>query len=417
MPSPSDYIVYQAPGVAYGVIPRNDEGTPHSHVLIAGVSIFLTGNSYLLEILQMDKYFLRIKKGKGVLQQYDVVVGTDSADVDLVWRGEAATRSIAGSVTWSAGGGAAGARVGIFEDTNGNGQVDAGGMDVDGDYIPDERCISYIDVNADGTFVGQVPASGALLVRAEIKNVGRSQVAPLADTVTLTIPSPIKVDFQIVDADTSLPLPGRLLVVGSHAAYPDARVFEIYDRIDGVVQQLHAIRGTTVDMGDGVDPAMYLPAGGTYRIFASRGTEWSVASQPVSGTANVDLTFTLKHVVPTPGYVGGDFHVHQIGSPDSPVGSDERVRSAVSSGVEIFAVTDHDYIADLQPLVEQMNLADKVRVLPGIEVTPFAYGHFIAWPLTPDNDSANHGARLWSACAGSPPSNCSVLDPSRATAD
>ncbi len=394
-PNPSDYIVYQGPDVAYGLIPRNEAGTPHAHILIAGVSIFLTGNSFLLEILQMDKYYLRVAKGKGVMQHYDLVVGNNASDVDLVWRAEAAPRAISGTVSWSGGGAAAGARVGIFEDTNGNGQLDAGGTDSTGDSIPDERSLGYIDVKADGTFSGQVPATGAILVRAEIKNVGRSQAVPLADTVTLTIPSPIKVDFQIVDADTSLPIPGRLVVVGTHPAYPDSRVFEVYDRVAGIVQQLHAIRGTTVDMGDGVDPALYLPSGGTYRIFASRGTEWSVASQPVSGTADVDLTFTLKHVVPTPGYFGGDYHVHQIGSPDSPVASDERVRSAVSAGIEVFAVTDHDYVADLQPLVEQMGLGDKVRVMPGIEVTPFAYGHFNAWPMTPDDSSANRGAIDW----------------------
>lgn len=394
-PNPTDFIVYQGPGVAYGLIPRNDAGVAHAHILIAGVSILLTGNSFFLEILQKDKYYLHVAKGKGVMQKYDLVVGHNAADVDRVWRHDAAPRTVSGSVAWSAGGPATGARVGVFEDTNGNGQLDPGGVDSDGDSVPDEHAVGYIDVAADGTFSGPVPATGNLLVRAEVKNVGRSQVVPLADSVSLAIPSPIKVDFQIVDADTSLPIPGRLVVIGSHPASPDGRVFETYDRADGVVQQLHAIRGTTVDMGDGVDPALYLPAGGTYRIYASRGTEWSVASQPVSGSAPVDLTFTLKHVVPTPNYLASDWHVHQIGSPDSAVPSDERIRGAVSAGVEMFAVTDHDYISDLQPIVEQMHLQSYVRVLPGIEVTPFAYGHYNAWPMTPDNDSANHGAVDW----------------------
>src|SRR4029077_9159514 len=60
-----------------------------------------------------------------------------------------------------------------------------------------------------------------------------------------------------------------------------------------------------------------------------------------------------------------------------------------------FAVTDHDYIADLEPLVQQMGLARLVRAVPGIEVTPFPYGHFNSWPLVPDNTSANHGAIDW----------------------
>jgi hypothetical protein len=399
-PQPSDYVVYQGPDVAYGLIPRHDTPVVHSHVLIAGVSILLAGNSYLLEVLQQDKYFLHMKPGKGYLQRYDLVVGHNAADIDVAWRNEAAPRAISGRVDWTGGGAAAGARVGIFEDTNGNGQLDPAGDDADGDFIPDDHAVGYIDVAADGTYSGLVPSTGNLLVRAEVKNQGRSDAVPLAETVNLTIPSPIKVDFQIVDADSGLTIPGRLIAIGSHPAFPDKRVFEFYDRANGVVEQLHAIRGTTVDLGDGTDPALYLPAGGTYRIYASRGTEWSVASQPVSGSANVDLTFTLKHVVPTTGYISSDWHVHQIGSPDSPVPSDERIRSAVSAGIEMFAVTDHDYVSNLQPLVEQMGLADRLRVVSGIEVTPFAYGHYNAWPMVPQDGSANYGAIDWARGQG-----------------
>jgi hypothetical protein len=37
--------------------------------------------------------------------------------------------------------------------------------------------------------------------------------------------------------------------------------------------------------------------------------------------------------------------------------------------------------------------------VPGIEVTPFPYGHFNTWPLEPDDSSANHGAIDWAAGA------------------
>lgn len=395
-PQPSDYVLYQAPGVAYGVIPRDAKPTPHTHALLAGVSIFLTGNTYLLEILQRDKYFLHLKPRGGYMQRYDLAVGRDAADIDQAWRTNETFRAIEGTVTWSAGAPAAGARVGVFRDGNGNGTLDEPEVDDDGDFTPDDLAVSYLDVAPDGTFHGQVPTSaGNLLLRAEVKNVGRSQVVPVSDSVTLTIPSPVKVDYQILDADTSMPMPGTLLVIGEHPAFPDKRVFEVYDRADGVVTQLYAIRGTTVDVGDGTDPALYLPAGGTYRIYASRGTEWSVASEAVTGSADVDLTFTLKRVVPTAGYFATDWHVHQVGSPDSPVGSDDRIRSAVANGIEMFAVTDHDFVSDLQPLVEEMGLASQLRVVPGLEVTPFAYGHYNSWPIVPDTTSGNRGAIDW----------------------
>ncbi|HTL37562.1 MAG TPA: CehA/McbA family metallohydrolase, partial [Kofleriaceae bacterium] len=264
------------------------------------------------------------------------------------------------------------------------------------DYIPDDHAVSYIDVKPDGSFTGTVPTTvGNLLLRAEVKNVGRSQAVPVAANATLTIPSPVKVDYQILDADTGMPIPGTLLVMGTHPAFPDKRLFETYDRAPGVVQLQSCIRGTTVDVGDGVDAPLYLPADGTYRIYASHGTEWSVASASVTGNANVDLTFTLKHVVPTDGYFSTEWHVHMLGSPDSPVTAEERVRGSVANGIEMFAVTDHDYVSDLQPTVEQLGLQSHLRVVPGIEVTPFAYGHYMTWPIAPDPASANRGAIDW----------------------
>jgi hypothetical protein len=394
-PAPSDYVVYQGPGVAYGVIPRHDKPVPHTQTLIAGVSIVLNGNSSLLDILQTDKpKFLNLNAKKGLLQKYDVVVARDSNAIDAVWRKGETMQPVAGKVQWSSGTAAAGARVGVFIDGNGNGQLDDETVDSDDDGTIDDHAVSYMDVQADGTFSGEAPA-GNLFVFAEVKNAGRSQPVPVADNLTLTIPAPVKVDYQIIDFDTSQPIPGTLLVIGDHPAFPDGRLFETYDREEAVVTQMHAIRGTTVDVGDGVDEPLYLPANGTYRVYASRGTEWSVASASVTGTANVDLTFTLKHVVPTPGYFSSDWHVHQVGSPDSPVMDADRVRSAVAAGVEMFAATDHDYVTDLQPVVEQLGLTNYLRVAPGIEVTPFAYGHFNSWPLQPDYTSANHGAIDW----------------------
>ncbi len=394
-PQPSDYVVYQAPGIAYGVIPRHDKPVAHTQTVIAGVSIILDGNSSLLEIVQRDRpRFLNMDPGKGAMQRYDLVLGRDSNAIDEVWRNKETLQPVSGKVQWSGGGVAAGARVGVFIDGNGNGVLDSVEVDLDGDGTPDDHAVSYMDVEADGTFSGKVPA-GNLFVFAEVKNAGRSQPVLLADNLTLTIPSPVKIDFQIADADTTMPMPGTLLVMGNHPAFPDKRLFEVYDRTPGVVTQLHAIRGTTTDLGDGADPALYVPANGTYRVYASRGTEWSTASASVTGTANVNLSFMLKRVVPTAGYFATDWHVHQIGSPDSPVLQEDRVRSAVANGIEMFAATDHDYVTDMQPVVEALGLTRLLRVVSGIEVTPFAYGHFNAWPIQPDDASPNKGAIDW----------------------
>jgi hypothetical protein len=399
-PEPSDYVIYQGPGVSYGIIPRNDPAIVHTQASVAGVSIQLLGASSLLDILQPAKYSLHLAPGKGVLQRYDLAVGHDGADIDQIFRSynHEPLQAVSGTVAMSGGESSAGARVGVFIDGNGNGIVDDSTV-VDGSGAPYDRIITYMDVASDGTFSGQISTtSGTLLARAEIKNVGRSPAAPIASAMSLTIPSPIKVDYTIVDDETGQPIPGRLVVIGDHPAFPDNRVFEVYDRLPGVVTQEHSIRGTTVDQGSGADEPLYLPANGSYRIYVSHGTEWSMTSQAVdssAGTAPVSLTFRLRHVNPTPGYYATDWHVHQVGSPDSNIASDERIRSAVSQGVEMFAVTDHDYVSDLQPLVESLGLTHLLRVVPGIESTPFAYGHYNAWPLTYNPNDASHGAIDW----------------------
>lgn len=385
-----DYVVYQAPGVSYGVIPRHNQTaaqaqpTLNTSVLIAGVSIFLLGVDQLLDILDRDQDFLILEPHRGVLRAYDFTVATDAAAIGNLYRTTKALaqREVSGRVQWSVGGPAKGARVGVFEDRNSDGQLD---NNSDGQLDP---VVTYFDAAADGSFAGKVPDQGNLLVRAEVKDVGRSPTAPASASAMLTVPSPIHVDYDVVDAATNAPIPARLLVIGQHPASPDLRLFETYDRIAGVVQSLHTV-------GDGSDPVLELPAGGNYRIFASRGTEWSVADAKVSGQPAAPIKFSLSHVAPATGYFSTEWHVHQVGSPDSPVLSEERLRSAASSGVEMFAITDHDFVTDLQPLVRKLGLEQIIRALPGIEVTPFAYGHFNAWPVQPLDYSPNRGAIDW----------------------
>jgi hypothetical protein len=129
------------------------------------------------------------------LEYYDLVLGHDASDVDAVWRtGNGETlQVVSGRVAWSGGGPAIGARVGVFLDGNANGMLDDASVDLDGDGQPDDHATSYLDVAADSTFSGQVPAAaGNLLVRAAVKNQGRSEAVPLASPLQLTVPSPIR---------------------------------------------------------------------------------------------------------------------------------------------------------------------------------------------------------------------------------
>jgi hypothetical protein len=367
-PAPTDYVVYQSPGPAYGVIPRFDNpATPSAGFLIAGVSVLLFGADNLLDIFQQDTYQLDLPAHGGKLQRVELVVGSDANAADRVFRDPTTMVDVSGRVTFSDGAPAIGARVGVYHDAGGDGQVD------DTDPV-----VSYLVVTATGAFAGKVPA-GEYLLQAETRDLGHSRSVAPGPALDLSIAAPLRLDIDILDDATGDTIPARLLVIGEHPAPPDKRVFDNYDRVGGVVVSRHLVRGTS--MGAVSDGPILLPAGGSYRVYASRGTEWSAASAPFGANGSGKVTLRLRRVLDTPGYLSSEFHVHQVGSPDSPVGSLERVSSALSAGIELFAVTDHDVVSDLQPIVEDLAVEDILRVVPGIEVTPFPYGHFNAYPL------------------------------------
>lgn len=390
-PAPTDYVVYQGPDVGYGMLPRHDDpSVTNSTFSIAGVSIILFGAKQLLDILDPDKWFLHLPAGGGINYAMDVSVGKDAADAEAAFYADETLAPISGSVAWSGGGVPDGARVGVFEDANGNGTLE------DTDPV-----IAYFDPGPDGKFSGTLKP-GDYMVRAAVRNQARSDAQPVTlvtsgvEGVNLTLPTPVKFDYEIHDVDTTNLIPAKLTIIGRNPVEPDERLWDRYDTKKGVVRMVFATHGST-SVGAMPDEPFYLPPG-TYRVLASRGTEWSVDSQTITvtdGEPAQNLTFNLMHVVDTPGYIASEYHVHQVGSPDAPILNTDRVKSEVCEGMELFSTSDHDYVADLQPVVESLGLQDLVHAIPGIEVTPFVYGHFNAWPLTPDYNSPNHGAIDW----------------------
>ncbi len=392
-PSPIDYVVYQGPGVAYGIVPTHDGSVPNSQVAIAGVSVLLYGADALLDILNDQFWYFQAPPNDGVTHTASIVVARDSAGVEEVFRGlrDLPMAEVSGTVAFTGGELAPGARVGLYED-----------VDSDGVIGDDDQIRAYMDPDATGAFSGRV-APGNYLVRAEVKNVAKSatQAVEVAASgtsgVAIELPAPVVFDYTIRDVDTGNTIPGRIVVIGDHPAFPDLGLFETADRLDGVVTMIPAAYGTSVDVGDGANEPLVLPPG-TYRVFATHGTEWSVDFadvSPVAGDTPSELVFDLKHVAPTPGYLATEFHQHSIGSPDSPVSRQTRLFSFVAEGVEFFASTDHDFVSDFGPVIQAAGLSRFVHAIPGIEVTPFVYGHFQAFPLTIDNATPNGGAIDW----------------------
>lgn len=392
--TPVPYVVNQGPGVAYGIVPRPDgnASVPNASFSISGVSMLIFGASRAADLFDPRRYALDLPARTGQTRRLDVIAGKDAADIAATVAGQAAQARVPGTVAWSDGTPARGARVGFYRDVDGNGALG-----------PDDTIAAYTDAGDTGAFEAVVPP-GNYLVRAEVPDTGRSAAAAVELTqsnepLALTLPAPVIIDYTI--SGDGEPVPARLTVIGHHPLPPDQRLHPTFDRLAGAVQVIHAMRGTSAGDVPDHDPRLALPVSADgpvrYRIEVSRGTEWTTDHEIIEvspGAAIEPLVFELTQVVPTPGYVASEYHVHQLASPDAVVTNERRVASMLAEGVELFASSDHDFVADLQPLIEKFGVADRVRNIPGMEVTPFAYGHFNAWPLVPDG-SPNQGAIDW----------------------
>ncbi|MBI4510787.1 MAG: CehA/McbA family metallohydrolase [Deltaproteobacteria bacterium] len=396
-PAPAPYQVIQGPGVAYGYWPRHDDpATPNAVVTVAGASFVIMHAEGLLDFLDEETWKLQLKPGEGVTKRMDIIVGRDGGDIDAAVQ-EASGKKvqpIGGTVRFAPSGKpGAGARVGFFLDRNGNGAID------EKDPIQ-----TYFHVKADGSFAGKL-AQGSYLVRADIPDVARSAVLKLTvgsdaavGPLAIEFPDPARYEFSVVEDETGDPIPAKLTVIGRHPVTLDERLQPAFDRRFGVVRILHAAHGASVGPEEALsDGPLLLPAGGPYRVHASRGPEWSVGEQVVTAApgASSKLEFRLRRVVDTTGYVATEFHQHALGSPDSFVSLEDRVKTLVAEGVEFFASSDHDYLSDYAPFIDQLKLRPFIDSTIGVESTPFAWGHFIAWPLVPDEADPSRGAPDW----------------------
>jgi hypothetical protein len=136
---------------------------------------------------------------------------------------------------------------------------------------------------------------------------------------------------------------------------------------------------------------------GKYRVYASRGIEYDLQWQDVEIRAGqtVNLGFTLTQVVPTPGWISGDFHVHSVKSVDSDMDLKPRVESFAVEGVDFLSSTDHNYVADYGPTIEALKLSDWLASAVGLELTSLEMGHFNGFPLQLQPGPVQHGSFRW----------------------
>ena len=181
--------------------------------------------------------------------------------------------------------------------------------------------------------------------------------------------------IRVGDKDTSNGLPCRLTIVNPHGALAPLVGLSNTPTL--------AVRPGVVYTGNG-RADIRLPAG-DYTVFASRGFEWSVATQRVhvaiSGSARLD--FQLCRVVPTPGWVSCDTHMHTLthsGHGDASL--EERMLTLAGEGIELPVATEHNLNIDYASAARRVGAAEWFTPVTGNEVTTLA-GHFNIFPVDP----------------------------------
>ena len=231
------------------------------------------------------------------------------------------------------------------------------------------------DVDAHGRFALQVPKSVVEWYAALDPSRTSSPIRFAPGTpwdLRLDVSPGGELRVRIQDPDTEKPITARLLVHGIDGTL-DPNFGPDY-RASGAGPIIDALRG---------DVTTPLPAG-RYRVAATKGLEWSVDARNVEIKPGSQVTVDLlpRHVVPTPGVVGADLHVHARPSFDTPVSAEDRVLSLVAAGIDFAVPSEHNIVGDYGPMLTTLDLTRELAYVPGVEVTTFGprFGHFGVFP-------------------------------------
>jgi len=140
------------------------------------------------------------------------------------------------------------------------------------------------------------------------------------------------------------------------------------------------------------DPRTIVLRPGAYRVFATRGPEYSVSEARVELAAGERVRLEIEpptRLFDTPHWRSADLHVHSLASHDSALPVAERLRSIVAQGVDVVVATEHDRVFDYTPSARALGLAGRVETIVGVESTstaesaaaPYTLGHSNAFPL------------------------------------
>ncbi len=386
----------EAEGVDYGIttipIPESSQGT--GYFSTSGVSYILHSQSVLDALGSQNPVFDVPAGGSKEFVRYFGVgdgSGANAVTLENLLKGVNAGQ-VSGCVTVN-GVPAPGARVTA-------GPVTAGAI---------TRVRSTWVTGPDGCYAGTLPvgATGFAAWRQGTMYEGGAATPPVHNVVIsatvpavqdFDLPAPGHVSVTVID-ENSDPVPARVSIVGFDPS-PDP----VYS----------AETGLFLDQSDkhpfGIPRAVYTDAAGavdfdlepgSYRVYVSRGAEYSLFEQALtvtSGGANV-VAAQIARVIDTPGFISSDHHVHGIASADSAVSESDRVRQFAGEGVDNVIMTDHHAHTDLIPRIDDLGFTAFVTATIGEEITTWDTGHYNAYPLLIDPTRPSGGSTDWGGAA------------------
>ncbi len=248
------------------------------------------------------------------------------------------------------------------------------------------------DTQHDGSWGGSLPPGDwDLLVHAQGRPDGERVSFSLADgqvvETVLAANRPGQVDVTVVD-ETGRLVPAKVTIFPASTGTPLTPAY------GDTYLTANAAEAVFLSHGEGT---ITLPPGRYYAV-ATRGMEYEVGesdSFTVSDSGVGKLNLQVVHSVDTDGWISADFHVHAANSFDSGVSPENRVITMVAEGVEFFASTDHDYLTDFAPYVQDLDLEYWVKTAVGLETTTLEVGHYLGFPLSHDTIKEQGGAFDW----------------------
>ncbi|MFT7518128.1 MAG: hypothetical protein ACI9MC_000255 [Kiritimatiellia bacterium] len=210
--------------------------------------------------------------------------------------------------------------------------------------------------------------------------------------IDLVVPQASVIRVRITDADGA-PLPGVVDVQWSAGPAASEVPVELH-------KSLAISNGSRAAWAWTADGVVDVPAmAGTYNIEVGHSWRYSRASVEgvvlLAGQSQV-VDVVLDEVVPRDNWLSLDPHLHGSPSFDGALPMEDRLITCAATGVDLPVSTDHDALGDYRPLASALGLDDRMKVIPGLEVTSLMRGHFNLYPVQPAPlDEVNGGAVPW----------------------